>query len=97
MTTNRTAIISKLYKVIKKHYKPITPPADRTALEHLLYGCLLENSRYEAADEAFAKLKELLRKAAERTREDLWDRIGELLREFSPEECSNYIRHAGYG
>ncbi|MBW8884026.1 MAG: hypothetical protein JF612_04450, partial [Planctomycetia bacterium] len=56
---NRSAIISKLYKVLKKHYKPITPPADRPALEHLIYGCLLENSRYEAADEAFAKLKEL--------------------------------------
>jgi hypothetical protein len=59
MSTNRTAIISKLYKVLKKHYKPIAPPADRAALEHLLYGCLLENARFEAADEAFAKLKEL--------------------------------------
>ena len=48
-------------------------------------------------ENAFAKLKELLRKAAERTREDLWNRIGELLNQFSPEECSNYIRHAGYG
>ena len=47
-------------------------------------------------ENAFAKLKELLRKAAERTREDLWNRIGELLDHFSPEECSNYIRHAGY-
>jgi hypothetical protein len=59
MTTNRSAIISKVYKVLKKHYKPIAPPADRTALEHLLYACLLENARYEAADEAFAKLKDL--------------------------------------
>jgi endonuclease-3 len=59
MTTNRAAILSKVYKVLKKHYKPVAPPADRTALEHLLYGCLLENARYEAADEAFAKLKEL--------------------------------------
>jgi endonuclease III len=58
-TPNRSAIISKLYKVLKKHYKPIEPPADRTALEHLLYACLLENARHEAADEAFAKLKEL--------------------------------------
>src|SRR3954453_13376051 len=58
-TTNRSAIISKLYKVLKKHYKPIAPPTDRPALEHLIYGCLLENSCYEAADEAFAKLKEL--------------------------------------
>lgn len=59
MTTNRSAAIAKLYKVLKKHYKPVTPPSDRTALEHLLYSCLLENSRYESADEAFAKLKEL--------------------------------------
>jgi hypothetical protein len=59
MSTNRAAIISKLYKVLKKHYKAVEPPASRTALEHLLYGCLLENARYDAADEAFAKLKEL--------------------------------------
>src|SRR6185369_9836264 len=59
MSTNRAAAISKLYKVLKKHYKPVSPPADRTALEHLLYGCLLENARGELADEAFAKLKEL--------------------------------------
>jgi hypothetical protein len=59
MTTNRTAAIAKVYKVLKKHYKPSAPPADRTVLEHLLYGCLLENARFEAADLAFAKLKEL--------------------------------------
>jgi endonuclease III len=59
MTTNRSSLISKVYKVLKKHYKPIAPPADRAALEHLLYACLLENARHEAADEAFAKLKEL--------------------------------------
>jgi transposase len=47
-------------------------------------------------ENAFAKLKGLLRKAAERTRENLWRRIGQLLDEFSPDECSNYIRHAGY-
>jgi transposase len=45
---------------------------------------------------AFAKLKELLRKAAERTRDALWTRIADLLDEFTPEECSAYIRHAGY-
>src|SRR5436853_6628508 len=59
MSTNRASAIAKLYKVLKKHYKPIAPPSDRTALEHLLYACLLENARHEAADEAFAKLKEL--------------------------------------
>jgi hypothetical protein len=59
MTTNRTSAISKVYKVLKKHYKPAAPPAERTVLEHLLYACLLENARHDAADEAFARLKEL--------------------------------------
>jgi transposase len=45
---------------------------------------------------AFAKLKALLRKAAEQTVEGLWDKIGEILGAFSPHECANYFRHAGY-
>ena len=45
---------------------------------------------------AFAKLKALLRKAAERTIEALWSRIGALLDDFPPGECANYFRHDGY-
>ena len=45
---------------------------------------------------AFAKLKALLRKAGERTVEALWDRIGKLLDDFTPEECANYLAHDGY-
>ncbi len=44
----------------------------------------------------FSKLKTLLRKAERRTRDTLWTIIGDLLKEFSAEECANYIRHAGY-
>lgn len=44
----------------------------------------------------FAKLKALLRKAAERSITTLWDRIGELLNQFSGDECSHYLAHAGY-
>jgi transposase len=44
----------------------------------------------------FAKLKTLLKKAAERTVGSLWDRIGNVLDEFTPNECSNYFRHDGY-
>lgn len=44
----------------------------------------------------FAKLKALLRKAAERSVEALWRRIGRLLDAFSPEECAAYFTHAGY-
>jgi transposase len=43
-----------------------------------------------------AKMKTLLRKAAERTTEDLWNRIGKLLDAFSPPEYANYFRHEGY-
>ncbi len=45
---------------------------------------------------AFSKLKGLLRDAAERTVEALWQTIGRLLGQFSPTECSNYIRHCGF-
>jgi hypothetical protein len=38
----------------------------------------------------------LLRKAAERTVEATWQRIGALLSCFSPAECANYIRNAGH-
>lgn len=57
MTTNRAALYAKIYKVLKKHYKPVTPLAERPILDHLLYACCLENARYEMADEAFAKLQ----------------------------------------
>ncbi|NJO03133.1 MAG: hypothetical protein HC880_16945 [Bacteroidia bacterium] len=47
-------------------------------------------------EQAFAKLKALLRTAAERTIEGLWSTIGKLLDRFSPTECQNYIENAGY-
>ncbi len=47
-------------------------------------------------DQAFAKLKTLLRKATERTVEATWRGIGRLLGTFSPSECANYLRNAGY-
>jgi transposase len=47
-------------------------------------------------EQVFAKLKTLLRKAAERTIEATWKRIGQLLNRFTPAECANYIVNAGY-
>lgn len=44
----------------------------------------------------FAKFKALLRKAAERTIPDLWQRIGLLLKCFTPQECANYFQNAQY-
>lgn len=47
-------------------------------------------------EQVFAKLKTLLRKAEERTVEATWKRIGQLLTCFTPTECANYFRNAGY-
>jgi transposase len=51
---------------------------------------------FNPIEKAFSKLKALLRKAAERTVDALWDRIGLLLKEFSPTECANFFAAAGY-
>ena len=47
-------------------------------------------------EQVFAKLKHLLRNAAERTVEATWKRIGSLLDHFTPDECRNYLVNAGY-
>lgn len=47
-------------------------------------------------EHVFAKLKALLRKAAVRTVDDLWQTIGRLLDRFTAQECWNYLRHAQY-
>jgi transposase len=48
-------------------------------------------------EQVFAKLKHLLRAAAERTKEATWQRIGTLLDRFPPDECANYLKNSGYG
>jgi transposase len=45
---------------------------------------------------AFSKLKAHLRKAAERSVDALWNRIGLILDDFSPTECANFFKAAGY-
>ena len=47
-------------------------------------------------EQVFAKLKALLRKAAERTVDSLWNTIGQLLDRFPPAECANYLDNSGY-
>ena len=47
-------------------------------------------------ENAFSKLKALLRKAAERTVEGLWQAIGRLIDLFPPSECANFFAAAGY-
>jgi transposase len=45
---------------------------------------------------AFAKLKALIRKAAARTYDQLWEAVGQVCDLFSDEECYNYFKAAGY-
>ena len=45
---------------------------------------------------AFSKVKAHLRKAAEHTIPRLLRAIGRIATDFSPRECSNFFRHAGY-
>ena len=47
-------------------------------------------------EQVFAKLKTLLHKAAERSVDATWRRIGTLLPGFTPQECANYLANAGY-
>jgi transposase len=47
-------------------------------------------------EQAFAKLKTLLRKLDTRSVDATWRAIGRLLATFTPEECANYFANAGY-
>ncbi len=45
---------------------------------------------------AFAKLKQLLRKAKARTYDALCSAVGDICNLFDPQECRNYLKDAGY-
>ena len=45
---------------------------------------------------AFSKLKAFLRKQAQRTRDGLWQAIGQSIDHYQPHECKAYFKHAGY-
>ena len=51
---------------------------------------------FNPIENAFARLKALLRKAAAPTIEGLWAAIGAAVKAFSPQECANYFAAAGY-
>ena len=55
---NRGDLLTKLHKVVKKEYTSVAVPSNRTVLEHMIYGAVLEDATFEAADEAFAKPQE---------------------------------------
>jgi hypothetical protein len=50
---NRSGLLARLHKVLRKHFKPVHPQG-HAVLEQLLYACCLENARYDVAEQAFA-------------------------------------------
>jgi len=51
---------------------------------------------FNPIENAFAKLKAMMRAKAERTIAGLWDTVGAVLDRFTPDECANYFKAAGY-
>ncbi len=51
---------------------------------------------FNPSEQAFAKLKALLRKAAARSVDDLWTAIAEAIELFPPAECANFFANSGY-
>ncbi|MHB8286248.1 MAG: transposase, partial [Caulobacteraceae bacterium] len=51
---------------------------------------------FNPIENAFSKLKALLRKAAARTVDQLWRAIGTAIDAISPNDCANYFTAAGY-
>jgi transposase len=51
---------------------------------------------FNPIENAFSKLKRLVRSAAERTLDGLWSALGRLIDRFRPTECRNYFRRCGY-
>jgi transposase len=51
---------------------------------------------FNPIEQAFSKLKAHLRKAAARTRDELWRAIGDILNAFPTEHCANFFANAGY-
>jgi transposase len=80
---------------LSSHKRPGVRAAIEAAGAKLLY-LPPYSPDFNPIENAFAKLKALLRKAAERTIERLWTAIGELLVAFTPQQCANMFAAAGY-
>ena len=76
------------------------PPCERPA--RMSYFCRpivpisIQSRRSSRIERVFAKLKHLLRQAAERTVKAVWSRIGTIFDQFTPRECANYLAKSRY-
>jgi transposase len=107
---NRAAFLAYLKQVLVPELKPgdlvvadnLPAHKDRRIREAIeVAGARLlylppDSPDFNPIENAFAKLKALLRKAAERTIKGLWRLIGKLIDTFTPQECANCFAAAGY-
>jgi transposase len=85
--------------VIADHFSSHKIAAARTAIEAVgAKLCLLPpySPDLNPIEKLFSKLKAMLRKAAHRTVDALWEEVGKLLDTVSPQECTNYFKSSGY-
>ncbi len=54
---NRTAVLSRILKILKKHYKPATSFGTDVVMKDLLFACCLENSPAATAENVFESLQ----------------------------------------
>jgi transposase len=80
---------------LSSHKGPAVRQAIEAAGARLLY-LPPYSPDFNPIENAFAKLKALLRKAAERSVDGLWRAIGRIIDCFTQTECKNYFTAAGY-
>ncbi len=57
---------------------------------------ILDNLSSHKSEMAFAKLKAHLRRIGARTTNALWKAVGNICDLYTPDECWNYLKEAGY-
>jgi len=80
---------------LSSHKKAGVREAIEAAEAHLIY-LPPYSPDLNPIEQVFSKFKWLLRSAAERTVEQLWETCGRILDQFSESECRNYFHHCGY-
>ena len=80
--------------ILSSHKGPRSRTLIETAGASLLY-LPPYSPNFNPIESAFAELKALLRKAAERTVEGLCIAVGRLVDTFTPSECARYFAAAG--
>ena len=57
MSANRSTLLVKTHRLLKKHYKSVSPNLQLPMLHQLLYACCLEDATADMADRAVAALE----------------------------------------